>query len=169
MPRTAKKLRTRFVGSGAGGKVYKKNKTTVVKYFYEDTGYETFLKALSTEADNPFFPKIKKATIGTENSGRVEMECLNKLDWDNSDCDHFPYLAIERAVVKSSKNKNYNLCEDDDLWMLAGNEVFMRAFDLLAKTLRKNSGRIYADMHEDNWMKRNDGHYVMIDPFYNDD
>lgn len=178
----------KYIGGGAFASVYEH--PTIPTRIYKvctvnwDRGYFCYLVMLSRQKkQNPYFPIVFSATIYDYNDRSVavvEMERLSPIDdpkWDCEECtDQYGYHYYknlpqndEAHIVDIFSSHDTVKRAFKDRWFAKGDYDLVNAFRKIWKTYHRydrvpERGFNY-DIHWGNIMVRNDGTFVITDPF----
>lgn len=193
---TLDELISKLTGTGIASGLYAyvispRDKPYVWKLWYQDPGYETYLKICMKLQDNPFVPKIIKAPkeirlhtkLPSGITPLIRIVKLEKLHHNSSSFTHGTTIRlIKQLMLPSRANvlKNSKLSIDSlkqyiiDEGIMSNNELLseigLKLDDLLqlCVELISSNANLLTDLHEQNYMFRGDGQLVITDPFISD-
>jgi len=159
--RQLKKYGFEKLGQGKSGLAFvHPNYPLACKIFNKDSGYMDFLKYAQSHQSNPHIPKFKGKMLKiNEDTFVVRMERLNKIKKTKL----FNSLIHELISFSQKDEFEYDL-NKNNLPVLA--EKFPSILELI-KDLFTHFPDSISDLHSNNFLQRDDGTIVLIDPFFN--
>jgi uncharacterized protein Usg len=154
----------KHLGWGMSSEVFQsKHDRSVIKIFKPDKGYTSFLKLISENKDNPHFPKIRKlVSFKHKDNKGLHLIKLEKLHLISSK------EWVESGIVDYLLHlRNINNREMKDKYKEAA-EKFKIDHPRLADALDKVTGNrnyLFLDINRNNVMKRDNGQFVITDPY----
>ena len=159
LPQFLQKYNFKLSGKGKYGSVFvHETYPYALKIFMKDAAYIKWLKFCRENQDNPFVPKMKGNIVKiTDIIFAVRIEKLNPYHGariNDNDLNQTMLNILENFQYKIYKAKDAMPEPTGNKWIDDIINVFEQHENLL-------------DIHSDNFMVRNDGQIVIIDPFYN--
>jgi hypothetical protein len=147
----------KHLGKGKYGHVFQSKSTGhVIKIFRPDSGYISFLKLIRDNKNNPHFPKIRKIVSFKHKNNKglhlIKLEKLNPISQD----EYEPIGSYAYSTELNPKGKS-------NVKFRSENPAFADALD---KVVSNSTGNL--DIHRGNIMKRDNGQFVITDPYYSE-
>lgn len=161
------------IGAGAKATVYDHPRYPfVIKFFYKDSAYRTWLNFCKQNQQNPYVPKIKGAPTKIKGTDFyfVRLEKLHQL-YDISIPHNKMRMFIDIIDVFwdtpsmgiAALNREKERMENEKIPVLIDYpDSLLEVFSFL------NKYKSYLDLHIGNLMTRSNGEFVIVDPLYSE-
>jgi hypothetical protein len=146
-----------WLGEGSKATVYDGG-YYALKFTIEDTGYFNYLREIQkADTNNPYIPRILEVTIytifGRPIYSLIKSEKLRRIGIRDSQWDELESL---RLIISNNRPASILRTRVDRKHLKELKEIVHRA--------KNNDPSLRFDLHNNNWMLRDDGHIVLIDP-----
>jgi hypothetical protein len=165
-------LGAKRLSSGAYATTYKVSANEVIKVFNDDRGYKRYLDKMSMMKKNSFVPRIGYALeVIDQYKDKWYMVSMEKLipwsrDMDNEMKDHLSeFRSFVREYVNDDDYEDYSNLTIRDLpkamLPVAVPRELLSVMEVLKEAHKQGFGY---DLHDGNFMVRNNGDIVITDP-----